>query len=71
MEGQVLPVDELQPGEAAGYVLHGDAGFQLAEASAEAVVQALTERKMGVGVGPERIEVVRIREDCGIPAGGG
>ena len=63
MEGQVLPVDELQPREAAGYVLHGDAGLQLAEAGAEAIVQALAERKMGVSVGPERIEVVRIGED--------
>jgi hypothetical protein len=67
----VLTLGEAQPRVSAGQFADRDLGFQLAEVRAQAIVQALAEREVRVGVGAVHVEAVRQREDRVVPAGGG
>ena len=71
MEGQPLAGDQAQPGIAAGELGHRELGFQAAEVGAQAVVQALAEGQVPVGVGAVRVEGVGLGEGGRVPARGG
>ena len=64
VEGQRLARDQTQVRLTAGEPGHGDLGFQPAEVRAQAVLQALAERQVPVGVAAVQVERVWVGEGC-------